>query len=604
MTEYFINLNEGLAEHNFKSYVVYNKLGGRYFNYNSFTQKNGSIVCNEKLFSQNLEKENLKQYSLGKGSYGVVNSVVFDKEGLIKFSFKRAKYNNKTEMDDQDSSPNVEIRMIKYISEKFVYPAVCPHFVTYIGHISCKSKSKNQKPYMILMMEQCSTNLERLIEQKSNKQWKYLFTHKDWDSIMFQIIFSLAVLQKNNKKFKHNDLKPDNVFINVLPKQEKFYYYLDGIYYTIETRFVVKIADFGLSCMKDTINNYDMYSGGFEYLGMNQNQNRNSDLFFLFSVIYKYYYAEPKYKKEWERINTTLTQTFMKLIINYKSNIKTYDRGAYLGESENDNISAIPENLVKYFLKFQTTKETIPTTVRIYSDLQSSERVNMSQTYLVIRAFVKLKKNIKILEKPKVMLQTPFANIAKEDFIVDQEQSREYTVLRRKEIKPDYFEYKPNTKPQRTFKPNTKLNTKLNTKPNTKPTRVPLSTPVNQEYKKPKVTLRKPDYFEYKPKPDYFEYKPYHYEDYKPKSYHYEPKVKRKTSIKLTQQDKNHVLKLIKSKAYKEKCPRGKVPNYNVKGRCTLKDTISGERLERTFKIYKKLSKKYDDKEIKKIILK
>ena len=64
------------------------------------------------------------------------------------------------------------------------------------------------------------------------------------------------------------------------------------------------------------------------------------------------------------------------------------------------------------------------------------------------------------------------------------------------------------------------------------------------------------------------------------------------------------MLKLIKSKAYKEKCPRGKVPNYNVKGRCTTKDTITGERLERTFKIYKKLSKKYDDKEIKKIILK
>jgi hypothetical protein len=591
MAKYFINLNEGLASNDFKSYITYTKLGGRYFNYDNFTQKDGSIVCNEKLFSQNLQKEKLKQFNLGRGTYGVVNSIVFDQQGLIKFSFKRAGYNSKNEMDDQDSASNVEVRMIKYISEKFTYSAVCPHFVTYIGHISCKSKSRNQKPYMVLMMEQCSTNLEKLIDSKSGKQWKYIFSSNDWDSIMFQIIFSLSVLQKNNKYFKHNDLKPDNIFINILPKPENFYYYLDGIYYSIQTRFVVKIADFGMSCIKNVIDHRDMYNGGFEYLGMNQNQNRNSDLYFLFSALYEYYFNSKTYNKEGKRINTSLMQTFLKLILHYKNNVKTYD-GRYLGESENDNLNALPENLVKYFLKFQITKETIPNIVRIYSDLQSSERVNMSQNYLLIRPFVKLRKNIKILQKPVVMLETPFTNVTKDDFVIDKEQPREYTVLKRKETKPDYFEYKPNTKPE-------KLKAPINI--NVKPTKVPLSTPVFQDYKKPNVTLKKPDYFEYKPKVQFESPKQYYQ--------YYEPllPVKRRSKKrlpKLTQQDKNHVLKLIKSKAHKEKCSKGKIPNYNVKGRCTAKDTLVGERLEKTFKIYKKLSKKYNDKEIKKIILK
>lgn len=501
MKEYFINLDEGLAEEKFKNHRSYGRLGGSGFKFDNFTGNKGAIVCEPNVFSRKLKKDKYRENFLGKGSYGTVNSIVFDQKGIIKFSFKRAKYERGDKPKDQQAPPNVEVRMMKYLSEFFTYPEVCPHFVQYIGHNMCLNRS----PYMVLMMEQCSLNLEKLIE---NEKGKFSFNHEDWNSILFQIIFSLAVVQDHNKAFRHNDLKPDNIFINILPSEQTFYYYFDNTYYSIKTKYFVKIADFGLSCMDGVINNKAIMDGDYEYTGITQKQNRNSDLFFFMASMEEYYYKNKKYKK---RINTTLFEDLLYEVVHYKNKVKrTNSRfkdqdNNHLLESESDNKEAFPKKLVSFFEDFIVSKKSIPKDTVIYSTIKNHKEINENQKFIIIRPVVKLKKNIILRKKPVIIVEKEFTQDDDEETNYTRKEGKFYTVF------------------------------------------------------------------------------------------------KRSKTPSLSQQDKNHLLKLAKSGATKVKCPKDKIPNYNVKGRCTSLKSKEGQRIKRTFKLYNEL-KRPSLKELKKII--
>ena len=501
MKEYFINLDEGLAEDEFKNHRAYGRLGGAGFKFDNFTGNKNAIVCEPNVFSRKLKKDNHSENFLGKGSYGTVNSIVFDQKGVIKFSFKRAKYESGDKPKDQTSPPNVEVRMIKYLSEFFTYPEVCPHFVQYIGHNMCL----NRNSYMVLMMEQCSLNLEKLIEKKE----KFSFYPEDWNSILFQIIFSLAVIQDHNKVFRHSDLKPDNIFINILPSEQTFYYYFDRVYYSIKTKYFVKIADFGMSCMDGVIDNKAIVDGDYKYTGITQKQNRNADLFFFMACMEEYYYKNKKYK---QRINTALFEDLLDTIVHYKNKVKRTNSkfegqdNNHLLENENDNKEAFPKNLVSFFEDFTIGKKEIPKDAVIYSTIKDHKEINENQKFITIRPVVKLKKSIKLRKKPVIFVEKEFTQDDDQDDVnYTKKEGKFYTVLKRSK------------------------------------------TPT------------------------------------------------------LSKQDKNHLLKLAKSGATKVKCPKNKIPNYTVKGRCTSLKSKEGQRIERTFKLYEKL-KSPSLKELKKII--
>ncbi len=177
---------------------------------------------------------------------------------------------------------------------------------------------------------------------------------------IISIIFSLAVVQDHNKAFRHNDLKPDNIFINILPSEQTFYYYFDNTYYSIKTKYFVKIADFGLSCMDGVINNKAIMDGDYEYTGITQKQNRNSDLFFFMASMEEYYYKNKKYKR---RVNTTLFEDLLYEVVHYKNKVKrTNSRfkdqdNNHLLESESDNKEVFPKKLVSFFEDFIITKK-------------------------------------------------------------------------------------------------------------------------------------------------------------------------------------------------------------------------------------------------------
>lgn len=381
--KYVIDLKEGLASEKFSNSKPFLDLYASQFSYDHFIGNKSATVCDDKELKRNMKKQKQQRKKLGTGSYGTVDSIVFDKQGKVKFSFKRAKYNRDNKPQDQNSSPNVEVRMAKYLSENFVYPEKCNHFVSYVGHNQCSK-------FMVLMMEQCDTTIDKLIESRSKNGWTYSFSHNDWDTILFQLVFTLALLHEHNEDYRHNDLKIDNVFINVLQKPKTLYYLWKNKYYSVITKYIVKIGDFGLSCMKGVIDNKDIKQGGFDYVGITQNRHRLYDIFFFLASIEIWYYKNSSKLKA--RVHTPMMQRLMDNVLYYKNKVKRYSDKMHLLEKENaaQQKQGFPENLVPLFTQYVVS--SIPSGTHVYPAVKKQ----------------KVKLNFKPrTQKPKLMLQTP-----------------------------------------------------------------------------------------------------------------------------------------------------------------------------------------------------
>ena len=502
--KYVINLKEGLAKDQFSKHAAFIKLYGNQFSYDYFKGNTKAIVCSNTKLNASIKKQNQQRKNLGSGTYGTVDSILFDKEGKVKFSFKRAKYDTHNKPNDQDSSPNVEVRMSKYLSEKFVYPEVCPHFVAYIGHNQCKKD-------MILMMEQCDTTLYAFVKSKTKKKWTYDFDHKDWDCILFQVVVTLAIIQEHNEYYRHNDLKIDNVFLNILDKPITLYYLWDKKYYAVKTRYIVKIADYGLSSMKNVIDNSSVKTGGYDYVGIDKNQSRHKfyDIFFFLASIKAYCFDNSNYKR---RINTPTTAMLMDKVLKYKSSIKVYQDKMHLLEKENkkEQQHCFPENLVPLFKQF-LIKET-PSNVRIYSALSKAQKANKDQNKASKNPTkLSFKSKSKFIQKENLMFKEPV--IIKNNVVPEKVKK-----ALAKDAKA-YFERK-------------KLQQKIKIK-----------------------------------------------------------ETKETKQINLSKVEKNRLIKLEESGTYKLKCPKGKIPNYKVPGRCTRIDTKTGKEILKLHEEYKKLLK-------------
>jgi serine/threonine protein kinase len=407
-----INLKEGLAANKYLKTKALIDLYALQFSYDYFRGNNKAVVCIDKELNKNIKKQKQTRKKLGSGSYGTVDSIIFDKQGKVKFSFKRAKYENSKATRHYASSPNVEVLMMIYLNQTFVFPDLCPHFVTYIGHNQCKN-------FMVLMMEQCDTTLENLIERKKN----YSLSHNDWDSILFQIVFTLACVQHHNSYYRHNDLKLDNIFINIKSKPVKLYYEWDNVKYSITTRYIVKIADFGMSCMQGTINHRDILGGGYSYVGISQERHRLYDIHHVMAFVKKYYINNKSLKS---RVNTPITYELIDRVTRYKVYKET---GLHLMEKEKPSMEkGFPKNLVPLFKQFKTI--LLPKDAVVYSVIGNKK---------VTKKFkLKLRSKKDILNKPVIVKD----NIVPDTKAIEESVKKYFNRKRSEDTIKKFFEPK------------------------------------------------------------------------------------------------------------------------------------------------------------------
>ena len=214
-----------------------------------------------------------------KGYHGEIYIKFFNNR---KYVVKKTRYNKvfSNDFNLTSRSENVELFIMKLLSY-FVVNHICYHFVLPITVIR-------------------GNDIHKLTEYNENFFYKSLYIHTEYINygdlqdliesrrynsnfyriIFFQIIYTLAIIYEYFPRFKHNDLKANNILIEKVNVYQKFikYVFKNNTYFIPNIGFIVKIWDFDVAEIPGTIVNYAMYN-------TTSYNNKYIDLFIFFHDI-------------------------------------------------------------------------------------------------------------------------------------------------------------------------------------------------------------------------------------------------------------------------------------------------------------------------------
>lgn len=218
----------------------------------------------------------------------------------------------------------------------------------------------NNYPVQLLFIENLSYTLDDLIDNED-----YTITQDEWKSILFQICFGLAVVQKAYK-FCHNDLHSQNIMF--VPTDEDFLYYeFNSKYFKIPTfGKIVKIIDFGRATF--IYNNVIYFSSVFDEYG-----DANGQYDYPEDNSFKYCKVKPNPSFDLSRLSSTIIEHFHHktqvykllkswLIDKYGNNLQEHEDNfdLYIKIAKNMTNAVPSKQLTKNIFKiFYTTKKKI-----------------------------------------------------------------------------------------------------------------------------------------------------------------------------------------------------------------------------------------------------
>jgi len=113
-------------------------------------------------------------------------------------------------------------------------------------------------------------------------------TEEDWRIILFQLIYTLAIIQEKYPSFRHNDLKANNILVFKSEKKPKryFIYQLDNMkFYTPNTGLSIALWDFDFACIPDIVDNKKVLDDWTTRININPVKNRYYDLHYFFNTL-------------------------------------------------------------------------------------------------------------------------------------------------------------------------------------------------------------------------------------------------------------------------------------------------------------------------------
>jgi serine/threonine protein kinase len=232
------------------------------------------------------------------------------KDKVINYGVKVVAYSKKDSYGDvnfSDRPENAEILMLKLLSE-FVLNGQTPHIVLPIG-----SFNTNIAPFVKLAKTYTESKKFEAFLEKYEKgeyyddvsvlisEWAnggdfldYIKGNyknmkvKEWRVLFFQILSVLAVIQKKYPAFRHNDLKPNNILVQVSElnnKNLKFRYVINNIeYYVPNIGIQIKLWDFDFACIPGIIENSKVDAEWTDKINIKAEQNRYYDVHYFFNT--------------------------------------------------------------------------------------------------------------------------------------------------------------------------------------------------------------------------------------------------------------------------------------------------------------------------------
>lgn len=172
--------------------------------------------------------------------------------------------------------------------------SVSPHFVLVYCDADCKSFAPRlgallrnrlkeltplQKRYNnVCFMEAFHSNMTKFLVEGS-------YSEDSLRSMVFQVVYTLAALQKKLPGFRHNDLSTNNVLIKKMEKKPLLRYSLGGTTWYVANDILPALSDYDFTNVPNhpTLTNERVYSGRYKVDGR---RNDSYDThFFLKSVL-------------------------------------------------------------------------------------------------------------------------------------------------------------------------------------------------------------------------------------------------------------------------------------------------------------------------------
>ena len=113
-------------------------------------------------------------------------------------------------------------------------------------------------------------------------------TLRQWKVIFFQILYTLARIHEKYPNFKHNDMKANNVLVQLtnLPSDDFFNYNLDNYKFLIpNVNISVKVWDFDFACIDGIVNNNKVNSDWTNKMNITSKRNRYYDMHYFFNTL-------------------------------------------------------------------------------------------------------------------------------------------------------------------------------------------------------------------------------------------------------------------------------------------------------------------------------
>jgi serine/threonine protein kinase len=277
------------------------------------TRLNKKIIDVRNLFlSMNVKLRYLKS-----GTTGHTFKAISKIDKNVAFAVKVCAYpkDDYGGMNNLGRPENAELRMLKLLSY-FVIKKCTPHFVLPIGTFNTSITNFIKVPKNIIDLSDEKNEMYKKFIDRYNEgefedfvsvlisEWcnggdllDYIrknhetMTLKHWIVIIFQILFTLALIHQKYPTFRHNDMKANNVLVQQtdIKKNQpncRYRYNIDDMKFIIPNiNLQIKIWDFDFACIDGVIENNKVNSDWTKKINISKKQNKYYDMHYFFNTL-------------------------------------------------------------------------------------------------------------------------------------------------------------------------------------------------------------------------------------------------------------------------------------------------------------------------------
>ncbi|XWV25024.1 serine threonine-protein kinase [Tupanvirus deep ocean] len=277
------------------------------------TRLNKKIMDVKELFMS----MNVKLRYLKSGTTGHTFKAISKVDRNVAFAVKVCAYpkDDYGGMNNLSRPENAELRMLKLLSY-FVIKKCTPHFVLPIGTFNTSITNFIKVPKNIInLSDEKNEMYKRFIEKYHEGEFEdfvsvlisewcnggdlldyirkkhTLMTLKHWVVIIFQILFTLALVHQKYPAFRHNDMKANNILVQETDIKRnrpecRYRYNIDDVKFIIPNiNLQIKIWDFDFACIDGIIENNKVNADWTKKINITKKPNRYYDMHYFFNTL-------------------------------------------------------------------------------------------------------------------------------------------------------------------------------------------------------------------------------------------------------------------------------------------------------------------------------